>query len=164
MRSNTVLPITFALVVGLAAGTLGGYALGRRQGHSWGIDLLRQETTGMLSLHVETLTQLRLGEPELGLAALEESVDRAVTTITAAQAVVDSSPATNAALGLARTYRSRFPARGPLADDVDAVLAEVSDNAAPQTPALALLRRPMPPADASTEALGVPFGVPFGEP
>lgn len=107
----------------LAIGLLVGFALGQRQGFGMGKVFMAAETNGMLSLHVEVASSVRVGDTERALRYLDTFIDSAVVNMHAQPAPHEIPTA----MREAKVYRRAVPPTGPNAVSVVGALKDVPE-------------------------------------
>lgn len=114
-------------VATMALGAFFGFALGQRQGISWGNQLLIRELDFGLSIHSEVAGLIRVGDTERALWWLDQWVDKSVLTI------VEHPDGTTELPGLriAKVYRGAVPPTGSAGAGVTAALSRVSNLQGP---------------------------------
>ena len=112
------------VVLALAVGAVGGFALGQRQGLDWGLGFLKLETYGGLTQRVEAASLIRVGDVDGALAVLDAGIDAIVLS----SGDVSAGPTTDLrlqALSMARLYRDIVPATGSHAREIMQTLERV---------------------------------------
>lgn len=141
MRASKILATVVGALAFAIAGFASGYSLADRQG----MERLETEVAGNLSLHVQMASELRAGDAATTLDLLDDSVDRAVTSL----ARHDRVPAVASALGRAKTYRSQVPSSSPAVNEALRQVEAVSLESC-QLPEAESVRAALEmPADAS---------------
>lgn len=117
---------TLTLVVGLAA----GFAFGQRQGLGMGMGFVEAETTGVLNIHVEVASCIRVGDTDRALKLLDGIIDSGVVGL---QAQPDSPRAERVqrAIADASAYRSAVRTMGADAVAVQPNPQDVSEAKSP---------------------------------
>lgn len=114
-------------VLTLGLGLVVGFSLGQRQGLGMGTAFLKSEVSGVLAMHVEAASCVRVGDTERALQLLDSTIDSAVINIHAQPEPRVEPPS----MSLAKVYRSVIPASGPNAAYVRAALQNVPEPAGP---------------------------------
>ena len=106
----------------LVCGALAGFALGQRQGISWGNALLIRELDLALSRHVEVASLIRVGDTERALWWLDPWIDRAAISI------LEHPDGSTDLRGvrIAKVYRGAVPSTGSEGARATAALDRVS--------------------------------------
>jgi hypothetical protein len=108
-------------------GALIGFALGQRQGFSWGTELLRREIDFGLSVHSEVASLIRVGDSERALWWLDQLIDNVILNVSR----YSDAHTQLRGLQIAKVYRTAVPPTGTEAALITAALDPVSTVAPP---------------------------------
>jgi hypothetical protein len=105
----------------MALGAAIGFAVGQRWGISLGTRIMATEVDGVLSIHSEVASLIRVGDTDRALWWLDMLIDNAVTNT--ARHSNDTTP--RRGLQIAKVYREAVPSVGPNAAHVTTALSQV---------------------------------------
>lgn len=103
--AKRVLSVALPAVLALAI----GFVVGKRQGFRMGWAALETETQGLLSIHVEAASCVRIGDTACALTLLDSTIDAAVLSLSSQPFALSSTES----LSQARLYRQVVPPVGP---------------------------------------------------
>ena len=105
---------------------VGGFGVGYIVGYTrefWaGMERLRFETAGNVTLRVDVLSRLRTADTDGAIERIEQSMDQGICTLPMRQDYVELPEYAQRSLMLAKLYRTAFPSK---ASDTAATLAQV---------------------------------------
>ena len=105
LATKRVLGIALPAVLALTI----GFAVGKWQGFRMGWAALEAETQGLLSIHVEAASCVRVGDTARALKLLDGTIDAAVLSLSSQPFALSSTDS----LSQARLYRQVVPPLGP---------------------------------------------------
>ena len=114
-------------VATMVLGAVIGFAVGQRQGISWGARLLTGEVDFALSVHSEVASLIRVGDSERALWWLDQLIDNAILNV--ARHPVERAELRG--LQIAKAYRTAIPTTGSEAAQITAALNRVPAAAPP---------------------------------
>ena len=114
-------------VATMVLGAVIGFAVGQRQGISWGTRLLTREVDFALSAHSEVASVIRVGDSERALWWLDQLIDNVILNV----ARHPGERAELRGLQIAKAYRTAIPPTGSEAAQITAALDRVPTAAPP---------------------------------
>ena len=107
MSENLVRGVVMMIL--LVAAFVGGLSVGQRRSMDTLLAMMASETTGNLAFRVETLARIRTGDHAVSIAALEQAVDVATTSLPMGKPWTELDAGARSALQVAKAYRSVYP-------------------------------------------------------
>jgi len=99
-----------------------GYVVAHNQEFSTGMERLRVETAGNITMRVQALSLLRTGDIDGAIKSIEDSMDQGIRTLPLSQDYAQLPSGSQRSLMVAKIYRTAFP---PKSADVASTLAPV---------------------------------------